>query len=69
MHPKHMLTITPGVRVEGEGVQGQHRVGTLAHAITSSASYIIIGRSIVQVENRKNFGTKINKQIHQVASA
>ena len=66
---EHMLIITPGIRLEGEDIQDQHRVGTPAHAITSGASYIIVGRPIVQAENPESSAREINKQINLAASA
>jgi len=66
---EHMLIITPGIRSEGEEIQDQHRVGTPAHAITSGASYIIVGRPIVQAENPEKSAREINEQIHLAANA
>ena len=65
----HMLIITPGIRPAGKDTQDQHRVGTPAHAITSGASYIIVGRPIVQAENPENSAREINLQIHLAAHA
>ena len=58
-----MLIITPGIRLEGEGVQDQHRVGTPAHAIASGASYIIVGRAITQAESPEESAREINGEI------
>jgi orotidine-5'-phosphate decarboxylase len=66
---EHMLIVTPGIRPEGEEIQDQHRVGTPAHAITSGASYIIVGRPIVQAENPEKSAREINEQIHLAANA
>ena len=65
----HMLIITPGIRLESEENQDQSRVGTPAHAITSGASYIIIGRPIVKSVNPEKAAREINDQIRQAANA
>ena len=64
----HMLIITPGIRLESEENQDQSRVGTPAHAITSGASYIIIGRPIVKSVNPEKAAREINDQIRQAAN-
>ena len=65
---KSMLIITPGIRPQGGDLQDQHRVGTPAHAITSGASYIIVGRAIVQAEDPEQSAREINEQIHLAAN-
>lgn len=65
----HMLIITPGIRLESEENQDQSRVGTPAHAITSGASYIIVGRPIVKSVNPEKAAREINDQIRQAANA
>ena len=65
----HMLIITPGIRLESEENQDQSRVGTPAHAITSGASYIIVGRPIVKSVNPAKAAREINDQIRQAANA
>jgi orotidine-5'-phosphate decarboxylase len=64
-----MLIITPGIRPEGENTQDQYRVGTPAHAIISGASYIIVGRPIVQAENPEESAREINSQIRLAPQA
>jgi orotidine-5'-phosphate decarboxylase len=66
---KNMLIITPGIRPKSGEIQDQHRVGTPAHAINSGASYIIVGRPIVQAQNPEQSAREINEQIHQAANA
>ncbi|MFA0813377.1 orotidine-5'-phosphate decarboxylase [Microbulbifer epialgicus] len=60
---KHMLIVTPGVRPIGSDVQDQHRVGTPVHAVRSGASYIIVGRPIVQAKDPGKSAREINQQI------
>jgi len=64
-----MLIVTPGVRPAGADLQDQHRVGTPVHTINSGASYIIVGRPIVQAENPEKSAREINEQILQAANA
>ncbi len=66
---EHMLIITPGIRPEGKSVQDQHRVGTPAHAITSGASHIVVGRPIAQAEDPEDAAREINAQIRLAAHA
>jgi len=61
---EHMLIVTPGIRPKGEEKQDQHRVGSPTHAINSGASYIVVGRPIVQAESPEKSAREINEQIH-----
>lgn len=45
---REMLIVTPGVRPEWAQAQDQKRIMTPAQAISSGASYIVIGRPITQ---------------------
>ncbi len=65
----HMLIVTPGIRPEGGDIQDQYRVGTPAHAVNSGASYIIVGRPIVQAEDPEKSAREINEQVHKAANA
>jgi orotidine-5'-phosphate decarboxylase len=65
----HMLIITPGIRPEGKETNEQYRVGTPAHAIKSGASYIIVGRPIVQAAMPEEAAREINVQIRLAANA
>lgn len=64
----HMLIVTPGVRQQGEEVQDQQRVGTPAHAVSSGASYIVVGRPVVQSENPGESARRINEQLRLAAT-
>jgi len=61
--PKHTLIITPGIRPEGSNTGDQKRVGTPTDAIRNGASYIIVGRPIVEADNPGLSAREINKQI------
>ena len=65
----YMLIVTPGIRPEGSEVQDQRRIGTPAHAIASGASYIIVGRPVIQAENPEASARDINNQIHRAKNA
>ncbi|MGB9668101.1 MAG: orotidine-5'-phosphate decarboxylase [Thermosulfidibacteraceae bacterium] len=60
---KEVLIVTPGVRMEGENVQDQKRVLTPIEAIKRGANYIVMGRSILESENRTD---KIKKCLEEV---
>jgi orotidine-5'-phosphate decarboxylase len=63
----HMLIITPGIRPEGKEKNEQYRVGT--PAIKSGASYITVGRPIVQAAMPEEAAREINVQIRLAANA
>ena len=42
------LTVTPGVRFQGQATQDQKRVTTPARAKELTSSYIVMGRAITQ---------------------
>ncbi|WP_353375255.1 orotidine-5'-phosphate decarboxylase [Microbulbifer sp. NBRC 101763] len=65
---KDMIMVTPGIRPEGGDIQDQYRIGTPAHAINSGASYIIVGRPIVQADNPEKAAKEINRQIYLAAT-
>ncbi len=63
---QELLIVTPGVRPEGANANDQHRIGTPAHAVASGASYIIVGRPIIQSEDPAQATREINEQIAAV---
>ncbi len=45
-HPKPFYSVTPGIRPAGGGLQDQKRVTTVADAVASGASLLVLGRAI-----------------------
>jgi orotidine-5'-phosphate decarboxylase len=43
-----LLVVTPGVRLQGAGLDDHKRAGTPAQAIAAGADYLVVGRPIVQ---------------------
>ena len=64
-----MLIVTPGIRLGGSEIQDQHRIGTPARAIASGASYIIVGRAVIQAESPEASAREINDQIRRATNA
>jgi orotidine-5'-phosphate decarboxylase len=65
----HMLIVTPGIRLEDSESHDQQRIGTPSLAIKSGASYIVVGRPIVQAENPAESAREINEQIKSSLSS
>ena len=57
------MIITPGIRPIEDKNHDQKRVGTPAHAIQNGASYIIVGRPIIQATSPEIAAANINRQI------
>ena len=45
------MSVTPGIRLQGDSVNDQKRVATPAYAKELGASYIVVGRSITKAED------------------
>jgi orotidine-5'-phosphate decarboxylase len=45
------LLVVPGIRPEGADRQDQKRVATPAHAVTSGADYLVVGRPITRAQD------------------
>ena len=48
---EEFLTVTPGIRLEGDSVGDQKRVATPSFAKEQGSDYIVVGRSITGAEN------------------
>jgi orotidine-5'-phosphate decarboxylase len=58
------ILVTPGIRPSGASVGDQKRVATPSSAIKDGASYLVIGRPIVQAENPFEAATAILKEVN-----
>ena len=47
-HPKPFYSVTPGIRMAGDGTQDQKRVTTVADAVGAGASLLVVGRPITE---------------------
>ena len=56
---KDFLIITPGVRPAGSALGDQQRVMTPAQAVQKGASYVVIGRPILQADSPLDSAKKI----------
>jgi len=48
----NFITVTPGVRWGGQNIQDQKRVATPCRAIAEGSDYLVVGRPILQANNR-----------------
>lgn len=44
----HFLTVTPGIRLQGDGLDDQSRVMTPENAVKLGSDYLVVGRSITR---------------------
>ena len=56
---KDMLILTPGIRPAGSDVNDQARTATPGEAIRNGADYIVVGRPILNSDNRKKAAEEI----------
>lgn len=64
-----MLIVTPGIRPAGSDSNDQQRVGTPTHAMISGASYIVVGRPVVQASDSGLAAREINEEILKAQNA
>ena len=64
-----MLIVTPGIRPSPSEAQDQNRFGTPAQAIKSGASYIIVGRPIIQADNPEEAAKAINLELRSAVNS
>ncbi|WP_316858420.1 orotidine-5'-phosphate decarboxylase [uncultured Cohaesibacter sp.] len=61
----HMAIVTPGIRPEGTDVGDQKRVMTPSRAIAAGADYLVVGRPILEADNRKAMARRIVADIEE----
>ena len=47
----NFITLTPGIRLEGDGAQDQKRIATPKYASEQGSDYIVVGRSITHADD------------------
>jgi len=52
-HGSDFLVVTPGIRPEGSGSADQARTSTPGAAVRAGSDYLVIGRPILEAENRR----------------
>ncbi len=60
------VLVTPGVRPAGENAGDQKRIATPERAIADGASYVVVGRPIVQAADRRAAAKAINSMIASI---
>ena len=58
-----MSIVTPGIRPEGTDIGDQKRVMTPSKAIAAGADYLVVGRPILQADNRSDMARRITDDI------
>lgn len=61
--PKNFFYLTPGVRSKGVISHDHKRVSTPTHAIRSGASLLVVGREILDAENRREAAMRIVREV------
>jgi len=62
---KEMIYVTPGVRLRADKVSDQKRICTPEEAIVNGSSVIVVGRSILNSEDRTEILRKIYKEVEK----
>jgi orotidine-5'-phosphate decarboxylase len=65
--PKMTLVI-PGVRSPGKSAADQKRVATPAHALSSGADYLVVGRQVTRAEDPRGELLKILEEVSEHAN-
>ena len=60
------LIVTPGVRPAGSALDDQSRVTTPAQAFANGSTHIVVGRPIMEAENRKQAAEAIVEEIKTI---
>lgn len=58
-----LLTLTPGIRLNGENIEDQKRIATPKEAKEAKADFIVVGRPIYMDQNPQEITQKILKDI------
>ena len=65
---RDLLIVTPGVRPAGAGADDQQRVVTPAQAIRNGADHIVVGRPIINAEDRRAAAKAIKLEIESATA-
>ncbi|MBD3420291.1 MAG: orotidine-5'-phosphate decarboxylase [Chitinivibrionales bacterium] len=57
--PEHFELVTPGIRLPDEGAGDQKRVATPDEAVKAGATLLVVGRGLVQAQNKHRFLKRI----------
>ena len=62
---KEMIYVTPGVRLRDDKVSDQKRICTPEEAIVNGSSVIVVGRSILNSDNRTEILKRVYKEVEK----
>lgn len=60
-----LLIVTPGIRPEGATAYDQRRVATPFNAVRDGADYLVVGRPILEANNRRNASRAIIEDVQR----
>ena len=66
---KDLIYVTPGVRLREDNISDQKRICTPEEAIINGSSVIVVGRSILNSDNRTEILKKIYKEVEKGLNA
>ena len=64
---KEVILVTPGIRPAGHAVGDQKRVATPAMAVEAGATYLVVGRPIIDAEDPAGMTEQLLREINEAA--